>query len=145
MPLLCDPDADDESRIEAVLAHYQGERRLSEPARGWLAGLGIDDERADELRIGVSNRTLGYRLPEGNRKDGARLRERLISLGLYFVGAYWDRGGRREGSVTLLRHAMGPTAMSSKHGPVDTADPAFWSDGMKAVAKARSDGLPEAL
>jgi DNA primase len=83
LPLLCDPDADDESLIAAVLAHYQGERRASESARGWLAGLGIDDELADELRIGVSNRTLGYRLPEGNRKDGARLRERLISLGLY--------------------------------------------------------------
>jgi DNA primase len=83
LPLLCDPDANDESLIDAVLAHYQGERRLSEAALGWLAGLGIDDELADELRIGVSNRTLGYRLPEGNRKDGARLRERLISLGLY--------------------------------------------------------------
>jgi len=83
LPLLCDPDADDESLIDAVLAHYQGERRASELARGWLAGLGVGDELADELRIGVSNRTLGYRLPEGNRKDGARLRERLISLGLY--------------------------------------------------------------
>ncbi|MFZ0666253.1 MAG: hypothetical protein WAM97_10885 [Acidimicrobiales bacterium] len=84
--------------------------------------------------------------PDEPRKDDETLELGEAYLAMYyFVDAYWDRGGRREGSVTLLRHAMGPTAMSSKHGPVDTADPAFWSDWMKAVAKARSDGLPEVL
>ncbi len=83
LPLLCDPDADDEALIDAVLDHYEGERRNSEPARQWLAERGVDDAVADELRIGFANRTLGYRLPEANRKDGAKLRDQLMRLGLY--------------------------------------------------------------
>jgi hypothetical protein len=43
----------------------------------------VDDALADELRIGFANRTLGYRLPEANRKDGAKLRDQLMRLGLY--------------------------------------------------------------
>jgi hypothetical protein len=83
LPLLCDPGADDEAVIDAVLAHYQGERRASEQAKSWLVDHGIDDQLADELRIGFANRTLGYRLPEANRKDGAKLRDQLTRLGLY--------------------------------------------------------------
>jgi hypothetical protein len=83
LPLLCDPDSDDEAVIDAVLAHYQGERRSSEQAKGWLAERGVDDALADELRIGFANRTLGYRLPEANRRDGAKLRDQLMRLGIY--------------------------------------------------------------
>jgi DNA primase len=83
LPLLCDPDADDEAVIDAVLAHYQGERRASEQAKNWLADRGVHDALADELRIGFANRTLGYRLPETNRRDGAKLRDQLTRLGLY--------------------------------------------------------------
>jgi hypothetical protein len=83
LPLLCDPDVDDEAVIDAVLAHYQGERRVSEPARQWLVEHGVEELLADELRIGFANRTLGYRLPEANRKDGAKLREQLARLGIY--------------------------------------------------------------
>jgi hypothetical protein len=61
----------------------------------------------------------------------------------YFVDAYWERGGRRDGSVTLLRHAIGPTSMAGKRGPVDTADPALSSDWIKAVEKARTEGVPK--
>jgi hypothetical protein len=83
LAVLCDPDADDEAVIDAVLAHYQGERRASEQAKNWLAERGVDDALADELRIGFANRTLGYRLPEANRKDGAKLRDQLMRLGIY--------------------------------------------------------------
>jgi DNA primase len=83
LPLLCDPEADDEALINAVLAHYRDERRASEPARAWLADLGVDDDLADELGVGLANRTLGYRLPEANRRDGAILRDKLTALGIY--------------------------------------------------------------
>jgi hypothetical protein len=83
LQLLCDPDADDEAVIDAVLAHYQHERRASEQAKNWLAERGVDDALADGLRIGFANRTLGYRLPEANRRDGAKLRDQLTRLGLY--------------------------------------------------------------
>jgi DNA primase len=83
LPLLCDPDSGDEAVIDAVLAHYQDERRSSEQAKGWLAERGVDEALADELRIGFANRTLGYRLPEANRRDGAKLRDQLMRLGIY--------------------------------------------------------------
>ena len=83
LPLLCDPDCDDEAVIDAVLAHYQEERRASEEAKGWLAERGVDETLADELRVGFANRTLGYRLPAANRRDGAKLRDQLTRLGLY--------------------------------------------------------------
>ena len=83
LPLLCDPDSGDEAVIDAVLAHYQDERRSSAQAKGWLADRGVDDALADELRIGFANRTLGYRLPEANRRDGAKLRDQLTRLGIY--------------------------------------------------------------
>ena len=83
LPLLCQPDSDDEAVIDAVLAHYQGERRSSDQVTSWLAERGVDEQLADELRIGFANRTLGYRLPEANRRDGAKLRDQLTRLGLY--------------------------------------------------------------
>jgi len=83
LPLLCDPDSGDEAVIDAVLAHYHDERRSSEQAKSWLAQRGVDDALADELRIGFANRTLGYRLPEANRRAGAKLRDQLMRLGIY--------------------------------------------------------------
>jgi DNA primase len=83
LPLLCPADSDDEAVIDAVLAHYQDERRSSAQAKSWLAERGVDDALADELRIGFANRTLGYRLPEANRRDGAKLRDQLMRLGIY--------------------------------------------------------------
>jgi DNA primase len=83
LPLLCDPASGDEAVIDAVLSHYQGERRSSEQARNWLADLGVNDALADELGVGFANRTLGYRLPEANRRDGAKLRDQLARLGIY--------------------------------------------------------------
>ncbi len=60
----------------------------------------------------------------------------------YFIDAYWKRGGRMDGSVTLLRHALGPEARSEADGSLQTADPAAWSDWIEAIQAARSRGLP---
>ena len=63
----------------------------------------------------------------------------------YFIDAYWKRGGRRDGSVTLLRHALGPEARSEADASLQTADPAAWSDWIEAIQAARSRGLPDQL
>ncbi len=61
----------------------------------------------------------------------------------YFINAYWERGKRREGSVTLLSHAVGPRGRSEITGAVETNDPAMWGDWLAAVETARSQGYPE--
>ena len=63
----------------------------------------------------------------------------------YFINAYWERGGRRDGNVTLLAHAVGPLERSEGTGAVETNDPAMWRDWLAAVETARSQGYPEEL
>jgi hypothetical protein len=63
----------------------------------------------------------------------------------YFVRAYWERGGRRDGSVTLLCNDLGPLADPDKAGGMMTTDPAFWGDWLAAIERARDEGIPKAL
>ena len=63
----------------------------------------------------------------------------------YFVDAYWQRGERGDGSVTLLRHDLGPAADPDDENVLITTDPAFWTDWLVAVESARSRGLPSRL
>ena len=67
------------------------------------------------------------------------LRDSYLAL-YYFVNAYWERGGQRDGKVVLLLHAIGPR---ERAGQVETNDPAFWNDWVDAVKTARSQGFPK--
>jgi len=83
--------------------------------------------------------------------DSKRTDEDLISVRdayfamFYFIDAYWQRGGRAGGSLTLLRHAIGPTTDPDGESGLLTADPASWSDWPSAVDSARSQGVSTAL
>jgi DNA primase len=46
------------------------------------AGVSIIREMIDHFKLGFANRTLGYRLPDKNRKSGAEIRGRLQRLGV---------------------------------------------------------------
>ena len=61
----------------------------------------------------------------------------------YFVEAYWERGGRAEGSVTLLSHDLGPTKDPQDDSALWTNDPAFWNDWLTAVRLSNEKGLPK--
>jgi hypothetical protein len=63
----------------------------------------------------------------------------------YFVDSYWKRGGRSDGSVTLLRNDLGPLPSSDTKAEVETTDPAFWSDWLEAIRIARAKGIPGQL
>jgi hypothetical protein len=82
---------------------------------------------------------------------GTSLRAEALGLGKaylamhYFIDGYWETGGGREGSVTLLRLALGRARWPMHLVQYKTADPAFWSDWMRAVEKARSEGVPGQL
>ena len=76
-------DADDHALFRQTLDYYH-ERLLATPsAMEYLEGRGIDREAIGVFGIGFADRTLGLRLPQKNRKDGAAVRERLTKIGLY--------------------------------------------------------------
>jgi hypothetical protein len=53
--------------------------------------------------------------------DQISVRDAYIAM-YRFVYAYWKRGGRRDGSVTLLRHALGPSADPNDDAVLQTSD-----------------------
>jgi hypothetical protein len=76
--------------------------------------------------------------------DRLSIRDAYLAM-FYFVDAYWQRGGRGDGSVTLLCHDLGPMADPDNESALITTDPAFWTDWLAAVELARSSGLPSRL
>jgi hypothetical protein len=76
--------------------------------------------------------------------DQISVKEAYVAL-YRFVDAYWERGGRHDGSVTLLRHGLGPSLDPGDESVVQTTDPASWDDWLTAVVAARNEGLPDEL
>ena len=71
-------------------------------------------------------------------------REAYLAM-YYFVDSYWERGGKRDRSIMLLRKAMQPFRDQPDRATVVTDDPAFWTDWTAAVARAKREGLPEEM
>jgi DNA primase catalytic core len=77
------PDADDRAALVQVVDYYHEQLKQSPEALGYLEKRGLrSSEMVERFRLGFSNRTLGYRLPEKNRKAGEELRGRLTRLGI---------------------------------------------------------------
>lgn len=72
--------------------------------------------------------------------DALSLTDAYIAM-YYFVDAYWRRGGCTDGNVTLLTHALQPAPDVADEAVLQTTDPAFWSDWLAAVERARAEGL----
>ncbi|MEJ0037679.1 MAG: CHC2 zinc finger domain-containing protein [Gammaproteobacteria bacterium] len=76
-------DASDAKLLGQVIDYYHQELRQSPEALAYLAKRGIGSEEAIQtFRLGFANRTLGYRLPEKNRVEGAALRGQLQRIGI---------------------------------------------------------------
>jgi DNA primase catalytic core len=79
-----DRDAADHELLGQVTGYYHRVLKESPDALAWLARRKIDHPEAiDTFRLGYSDRTLGLRLPDKRRKDGASIRGRLEKLGIY--------------------------------------------------------------
>jgi DNA primase catalytic core len=77
-------DADDQALLDQVVGYYHETLKASPEALAYLKARGIDHPEALEtFRLGFANRTLGLRLPDKRRKEGAEIRGRLEKLGLY--------------------------------------------------------------
>jgi DNA primase len=76
-------DAGDGEALRQVVDYYHETLKASPEALRYLESRGLNDPEAIErFRLGFANRTLGYRLPEKNRKSGAEIRGRLQKLGV---------------------------------------------------------------
>jgi DNA primase len=75
-------DVDDARLLEQVTAYYKSTLTTTPTAMEFLQRNGATAEAVERFRIGVSDRTLCYRIPRANRKVGADLRGRLQRLGV---------------------------------------------------------------
>jgi hypothetical protein len=86
---------DDQALLREVLGFYRRKLQETPDALAWLQGHAITSpEVIERFQLGLSDRTLGLALPEGNRKAGAEVRGRLQRLGVlrdsgheHFAGA----------------------------------------------------------
>jgi DNA primase len=76
-------DADDQALLAQTVGYYHQRLKETPEALAYLAARGLDHPGVvDAFELGVADRTLGLRLPEKNRKDGAAIRERLQRIGI---------------------------------------------------------------
>ena len=77
-------DADDRALLLQVVAYYQQSLKDEPEALAYLQGRGLNHpELIDTFKLGFANRTLGLRLPDKRRLEGAQMRSRLERLGVY--------------------------------------------------------------
>jgi len=76
------PEADDQAALRQVLGYYHERLKENPAALAYLKKRGIAAEAVAAFRIGFVDRTLGLRLPNNQRKEGAALRARLTRLGI---------------------------------------------------------------
>ena len=86
LPCPLDAKADESKLLAKVSEYYHG--RLASvdghAALDYLKSRGLDDEAmVKRFKIGLSDRTLGLRLPKANRREGAEIRGKLKTLGVY--------------------------------------------------------------
>ena len=76
-------DADSQTALKQVIDYYHETLKQSPEAQEYLRSRGLaHPELIERFKLGFANRTLGYRLPEKNRKAGAEMRGKLQDIGL---------------------------------------------------------------
>lgn len=82
LPTPLSSNAADQALLMQVVEYYHETLKSDAEGLAYLEKRGISREAADHFKLGVANRSLGYRLPEKNRKAGAEIRGRLQALGI---------------------------------------------------------------
>lgn len=76
-------NADSQTALRQVIDYYHETFRQAPEVQAYLRSRGLEHaELIDRFKLGFANRTLGYRLPEKNRKAGAKLRGKLQAIGI---------------------------------------------------------------
>jgi len=83
LPTALETDAEDAKLLRQVVAYYHETLKESPEALAYLEKRGLRSAEAIErFQLGFANRTLGYRLPAKNRKEGAAIRGQLQRIGV---------------------------------------------------------------
>jgi len=83
LPTTLERSAEDAKLLIQVIEYYHQALKNSPEALAYLEKRGIaSSEAIDHFKLGFANRTLGYRLPAKNRKEGAAIRGQLQRIGL---------------------------------------------------------------
>ncbi|MES9990720.1 MAG: CHC2 zinc finger domain-containing protein [Candidatus Thiodiazotropha sp.] len=82
LPTPLSDQVEDQTLLRQVVDYYH--ETLKNDAEGlvYLEKRGLNREALEHFKLGLANRTLGYRLPEKTRKAGAKIRGRLQALGV---------------------------------------------------------------
>jgi len=75
-------DGDDKALLMQVVDYYHQCLKQTPDALAYATQRGLTREAIEHFKLGFSDRTLGYRLPEKNRKAGATVRGQLQRIGL---------------------------------------------------------------
>ncbi|PKK88226.1 MAG: DNA primase [Candidatus Wallbacteria bacterium HGW-Wallbacteria-1] len=76
--------AEDRELMHQVVDYYHETLKKTPQGLSYLEKRGLNNsEMIEHFKIGYANRTIGLRLPEGNRKEGAAIRENLKKIGIY--------------------------------------------------------------
>ncbi len=82
--VLIDGDAETQGQLGQVINYYHETLKQSPEALSSLEQRGIaSPEAIDTFKLGYANRTLGYHLPNKQRKAGAEIRGQLEEIGIY--------------------------------------------------------------
>lgn len=83
LPTPFQQDISDHRLLSRVIQYYKETLKNAPAALAYLKKRGIaNSEAIDCFNLGFANRTLGYRLPMKNRKEGAALRGQLQRIGI---------------------------------------------------------------
>ncbi|MGH8337754.1 MAG: CHC2 zinc finger domain-containing protein, partial [Gammaproteobacteria bacterium] len=94
LPVPVAREAGDDALLIQVVDYYHQTLKQSPEALAYLKARGLDHpELIERFKLGYANRTLGLRLPEKNRVDGAVLRGRLQKLGIYRASGHEHLNG----------------------------------------------------
>ncbi|MEW8051601.1 MAG: CHC2 zinc finger domain-containing protein [Candidatus Thiodiazotropha sp.] len=74
--------AEDQDLLSQVIDYYHEALKNDAEGLAYLDKRGLSREALGHFKLGLANRTLGYRLPEKTRKAGAEIRGRLQALGI---------------------------------------------------------------
>lgn len=83
LPTALETDVEDARLLAQVIDYYHATLKQSPEALAYLAQRGLADSDAiDRFKLGFANRTLGYRLPNKQRRGGIAIRGQLQRIGV---------------------------------------------------------------